>query len=458
MAADTRRRGARAVLPLSLGIAALLAFGPVAAGAATVSGAWSAKIGSAGVNGKATISSYTTGTGTIALKLAKMKASTLLPVVLHKGTCGSVGAVLMTLAPIRTTSSGAASRTSSLTTSQVAKIAAATKTGKIAIRIGTGTARKCGLFAPLAIQPYLAATIPVGDGPSGVAVAPSGVWVTNFWDATLSRINPATNTVLQTIDVGSMALEGSVLVGMAPEAIAYGEGSLWVTLLGFRFDEAADPQFQYTTGSVVRLDPTTGSVQATIPVGRGSIDIKVAPGAVWVPLTLDGTLVRIDPANDTIVATIPVATPTGVAVGLGAIWVACGCGTVSRIDPATNTIVATINAQATGAGVTTGAGSVWVAHPGHTGQADGSVSRIDPATNAVVGNVVVGEDPEAIAFGGGSVWVGLNGASTVVQIVGPAYSVAKRITVSASVYAIAATDHAVWAAHEISNTVTRINY
>jgi plastocyanin len=145
-----RRRGVRVLLPLSLGIAALLALGPVAAGAATVSAAWSAKIGSAGVNGKATISASTTGTGTISLKLAKLKASTLLPVVLHKGTCSSVGAVLLTLPSIRTTSTGSASRTSSLTAAQVSRITLATTAGTIAIRIGTGSARKCGLFRPAA--------------------------------------------------------------------------------------------------------------------------------------------------------------------------------------------------------------------------------------------------------------------------------------------------------------------
>ncbi len=101
--ADTRRRGGRVLLPLALGIAALLALGPVAAGGATVSAAWSATIGSAGVNGKAAISAYTTGTGAITLKLAKLKASTLHPVVLHKGTCSSVGAVLLTLPSIKTT-------------------------------------------------------------------------------------------------------------------------------------------------------------------------------------------------------------------------------------------------------------------------------------------------------------------------------------------------------------------
>jgi len=151
--ADTRRRGGRIVLPLALGIAALLALGPVAASGATVSAAWSAKIGSAGVNGKAAISAYTTGTGTITLKLAKLRASALLPVVLHKGTCSAVGAVLLTLPSIRTTSTGSASRTSSLTAAQVSTITAATAAGKVAIRIGTGSARKCGAFSQSAPLP-----------------------------------------------------------------------------------------------------------------------------------------------------------------------------------------------------------------------------------------------------------------------------------------------------------------
>ena len=153
--ADTRRRGVRVILPLALGIAAVLALGPVAAGAATVSAAWSAKIGSAGVNGKAAISAYTTGTGAITLKLARLRASTLHPVVLHKGTCRSVGAVLLKLPSIRTTRSGSAARTSSLTAGQVSTITAATAAGTIAIRIGTGSARKCGLFSQLAVAPVV---------------------------------------------------------------------------------------------------------------------------------------------------------------------------------------------------------------------------------------------------------------------------------------------------------------
>ena len=112
--------------------------------------------------------------------------------VLHKGTCSSVGAVLLKLPSIKTGRTGTAARTSSLTAGQVSTITAATAAGTIAIRIGTGSARKCGAFSQLAITPVVVARITVGRSPSDVAIAPNGVCVTNWWDNTLSRIDPAT--------------------------------------------------------------------------------------------------------------------------------------------------------------------------------------------------------------------------------------------------------------------------
>jgi YVTN family beta-propeller protein len=454
--ADTRRRGARALLPLSLGIAALLAFGPVAAGAATVSAAWSAKIGSAGINGKATISAFTTGTGTMALKVARMKASTLLPVVLHKGTCSSVGAVLLTLAPIRTTSSGAASRTSGLTAAQVTKITAAATAGKIAIRIGTGSARKCGLFAQLAVTPVVTAKVTVGKSPSGVAVAPNGVWVTNWYDNTLTRIDQATSRVLQTLLL--------TLTGYAgPEAIAFGDGSLWVTTT--EFDDAGNP----VAGSLERVNPANGLQQATIPIGKGAYDVEVSPGAAWVALSDDNVVLRVDTATNAVAATIPVpGGPVGVAFGAGSLWVSSDDGKVARIDPATNAIVTTIATQDSGGYVAFGGGAVWVTNAGHEGQADGMLTRIDPATNGVTASVTVGSRPIELAYAGGSVWVGLFGTPTVVRVSATTNAVLGRVTVNHPVYAIAATEHAVWAVHNLESAdstaapppgvVTRIAY
>ncbi len=144
---------------LSLSLAVILVMTVVApVGATTVGAAWRAKIGSAGANGTATIQAYTTGTGSLALKVARLKPATDLPVTLSKGTCASVGTRLVTFPAIRTTSTGAAVRTSRLTVAQVTKLKAATTgTGKIAIRVGSSTTggARCGSFtvqyAPIGI-------------------------------------------------------------------------------------------------------------------------------------------------------------------------------------------------------------------------------------------------------------------------------------------------------------------
>ena len=146
---DRRRLG----IGLSLSLAAILVMTVVTpVSAVTVGASWRAKIGSAGANGTATIQAYTSGSGSLALKLVDLKAATSLPVVLSKGTCASVGSTLMTFPAIRTTSAGAATRTSSLTAAQVTKIKAATQgTGKIAVRVGSSATGgvKCGVFAVL---------------------------------------------------------------------------------------------------------------------------------------------------------------------------------------------------------------------------------------------------------------------------------------------------------------------
>jgi putative multiple sugar transport system substrate-binding protein len=149
----TSRGWRRLGVGLSLSMAAILVMTVAApAGAATVGASWRAKIGSVGVNGTATIQAYTTGSGSLALKLARMRPATSLPVTLSKGTCASVGSTLIMLPAIRTTSTGAAARTSSLTVAQVAKLKAATAgTGKVAIRVGRSTTGgvKCGVFTLL---------------------------------------------------------------------------------------------------------------------------------------------------------------------------------------------------------------------------------------------------------------------------------------------------------------------
>jgi YVTN family beta-propeller protein len=450
-------------LALSVALVAMLAAATIGpASAATVTTTWNAKVGSSGANGTARIQAFTSGTGALTLKLIKLRASSTLPVVISKGTCKAVGATVATLPSIRTNSAGASTRTLTLTSAQMKVIKAATKgTGKIIVRVGTGSTRKCGAFAlavPPVVEPKVAATIPVGIAPSQVAIDASGVWVTNWYDNTLSRIDPGTNTVLSVNTYG-------LATNSAPEAIATGFGSLWFTIVAF--DDQGMPNLP---GAVIRVDPSTGSaIGSPIPVGRGPITIASSAEAVWVSNAFDGTVTRIDPVTNQVAATITVGgNPVGLVAGFGSVWVAnYADGKIARIDPLTNQVTATVQTQLGGTGLAVGAGSVWVTFCG-CGQTSGVVSRIDPSTNSVVAVVPVGLQAEFAAFGGGYLWVTIDADNTVIQI-DPATNLVRRtIPVGAPSYGIAASDHAVWVVHPVAagadpsvplpGSVTRINF
>ncbi len=447
---------------VSLVLVGSLAIAPVVSSHA-LTNAWQAKIGSAGVNGTAKVQVFDTGIGTLTLKLAKLKASTSVPVVLHKGTCSSVGAVLLKLASIKTSSSGAAARTSNLSTSQVTLIKAATKgTARIAIRVASSTTGgvKCGLFAVVAVPPpptpTVAATITVGPFPHGVAISPSGVWVANQWDGTLSRIDPVTNSILSTLTLSNSA------ENLSPRDLTYAAGSLWITV--DEFDEAGE---NWTGFSVRRIDPVSGQSLATVKVGTRLADITSSPGAVWVSSFDGGTVSRIDTATNTVSATVTIgAGLVGIAFGEGSVWVANeNTGTVSRIDPATNQVVATIPTVGYPEGLAAGAGAIWVTNWGTKGVADGVLSRIDPATNQVVRTIPLGINPFWVAFGGGYVWVAMDGEPTVVQVNPSTNAVQSRISTGQPVlgadgkifgiWGLAASDHTVWVVQP--QEVTRLN-
>jgi len=64
-------------------------------------------------------------------------------------------------------------------------------------------------------------TVAMAPGVRGIAFEPRGVWVTNQFDDTVSRIGPATNRVSRVIHMPA-----------APRDLAIGEGRVWVTLAG----------------------------------------------------------------------------------------------------------------------------------------------------------------------------------------------------------------------------------
>ncbi|MGN6166759.1 MAG: ABC transporter substrate-binding protein, partial [Solirubrobacteraceae bacterium] len=234
--------------------------------------------------------------------------------------------------------------------------------------------------------------------------------------STVSRIDPATHAVVQTIPVGS-----------TPGGIAVGAGAVWVAN-NFR-------------GTVSRIDPAVNRVVQTIPVGNGPSGVAVGDGWVWVTNSSDGTLSRIDPVNDT--ASKPIAlggSATDVAAGFGSVWVSDEAnGRVVRVDPQTNQVTQSINVGTGPSAITVGDRSVWV-----TNSLDGTVSRIDPQTNHVAAAITVGNTPNAIAAGAGGVWVADEFGATVVRISPTTNTVARTVPVGNSPRGLAISGGLVW--------------
>ncbi len=221
-------------------------------------------------------------------------------------------------------------------------------------------------------------TIPVGSDPAAVTVTGKDAWVANSGDGTVSQISTAANTVVQTIPVGNV-----------PVAIASGPSGVWVANQG---DNTVD-----------RIDPVHGVVtMRNIEVGGLPDGIAAGPDAVWVANSEDGTVTRIDPVTGQPSGPTPVgAGPAGIAVTPAAVWVANSLDlTVSKLDPTTGRVTATIGVGDGPGAIAAARDGVWVSD-----QFDATLRRIDPRTNQVSRVVSVGSSPQGIAVAGSGVWV-----------------------------------------------------
>lgn len=156
------------------------------------------------------------------------------------------------------------------------------------------------------IDPVTAAVstlIDTGMGPERVAVGFGSVYAVGggFLNADgtgdlgldLVRIDPATNEVVEKLDVGEVD-------GFPDLALAY--DSVWLT------DTAA--------GELVRVNPDATEVIARIVVGSGGQDlyeVDIAKGLVWAGNPFDGRIFGVDPATNESVTGIEGGATKGVA-------------------------------------------------------------------------------------------------------------------------------------------------
>ena len=227
-----------------------------------------------------------------------------------------------------------------------------------------------------AAAPNVVAKIRVGPLAAPCAAAAGGkwIWVSEYGQPFLLKIDPKTNKVVSKTGIGT----GSCGLG-------YGAGSMWIE--------------DTNTSTVSRVSLATGKRTKAIKVGFTPYDTTFAYGSAWTTAYTQGELERIDPATNRVANRWKLAQATGAVGAFGSVW-AAGTEGVIRVDPVSHKLVAKIPI-AGGAGWTAAsADAVWVTTP--TG-----VARIDPQTNAVSATVPLAGapylgDPDVV---NGAVWV-----------------------------------------------------
>jgi virginiamycin B lyase len=295
---------------------------------------------------------------------------------------------------------------------------------------------------------------PVPGAPDWIALGES-VWISNSPKNTVTRIDPKTNKIADTvtglnrpcsglaIGFGSLwvptcgdqalarvDLKTAKITATIPTGVANSEGGLAVT---------ADSVWLLTDAksTLARLDPDKNTIVAEVRLPAGCFTVAFGPpgpdAALWVTCTQANQVLRVDPVTNLVtnrvnLSTPPVSSqpassqpintqpttqhntqPRFLTVGEGAVWVLCqGEGTVVKIDPKTMAVVATIEVGVPGSGgdIAAGEGAIWVSSFGFP------ISKIDPKTGKVV-QQFVGDGGDAIRAGGGAVWLSNGRQGTV---------------------------------------------
>ena len=139
------------------------------------------------------------------------------------------------------------------------------------------------------------------DQISGLAVGKDAVWVIgDVGDQRLWRIDTSRAPLIPR----------ATALGFDPADVAVGFGHVWVT--------------GQITNKLYKIDPASGHVVQTIPVGREPMGVTVGDGAVWVADAIDGTISKVDPRTGTSATFVVGGSPIDVSVGDGSVWAVAG--------------------------------------------------------------------------------------------------------------------------------------
>jgi virginiamycin B lyase len=244
-----------------------------------------------------------------------------------------------------------------------------------------------------------------GQNPAGLAVGAGTIWVVHPDTDEVVRLDPGTGRVLARIKLGRLPFQ--VAPGdrrFLPSLVAVGAGAGWVAS---------------GRGAVARIDAASNRVVAVIKLPPESpAGIAVAGRSVWVAEGSHG-LARIDAATNRLLGTVRLDLyAERVAADGGTIWVGGPttdpivemAGAVARIDAATGR-VREIVPSGLPTGLAAGVGAVWITERDAAG---GALECIAPGASpsGMSGLPALGE----LAVGGGAVWAADRRGSLVYRL------------------------------------------
>ena len=225
----------------------------------------------------------------------------------------------------------------------------------------------------------VAATVPVGSFPIGVALnsAATQAYVANFSGSSLSVIDVATRTVTHTVTVGNH-----------PDGVVESGGSVYVANL--------------LSGTISVVDPVAGTVTATITLGGNAAPsgLAVSGKHLYADDARNGRTIVVDLGTNGVLGSVASGTrPAYISLAATTAYVASpGTNSVNLLDTAATPPTAgpTVTVGTAPYGVVAAPTSKLVLA---TNSGSNNVSVINTTTNTVIGSpVVLGTTPDAIAL------------------------------------------------------------
>jgi len=220
-------------------------------------------------------------------------------------------------------------------------------------------------------------------------------WVLGLNPKALYQIDPETHQIVNTITI-PLAKEGYFTID---------QGTLWFTDFG-------EP------GRVIGIDISTQVIVHDFRFNDDPEDlakasgVAVGAGSLWISMPEAGEILRLDPTTGEVQARIEMFIPDVLEFGEDALWVT-GAGRIARVDPATNRLSFEPKELAFDrflAQIEFSGGHAWTAD-----EEQGIVWKVD-RNGRVAGTYETGAGARPLAFADGMMWVGNQDAGTISAI------------------------------------------